>query len=144
MVGPVPPGGDKRAGYWEITAVDEPTSSPLSTASPTLDFNPKPGPPVSRNVNMGGWTASTVTGSTRDSRACAPLLRPDCYVAWATDTARPDQALRASLRDALVTWFGAPRPFRRNGHPQKCGMDPVADPSDGVESEAITHEGVEP
>ncbi len=93
---------------------------------------------------MGGWTASTVTGSTRDSHACALLLRPDCYVAWATDTARPDQALRASLRAALVTWFGAPRPFRRNGHPQKCGMDPVADPSDGLESEANTHEGVEP
>ena len=86
----------------------------------------------------------TVTGSTRDSHACALLLRPDCYVAWATDTARPDQALRESLRAALVTWFGAPRPYRRNGHPQKCGMDPVPDPSDGVESEANAHEGVEP
>ncbi|WP_217284822.1 FAD-dependent monooxygenase [Mycobacterium riyadhense] len=49
----------------------------------------------------------TVTGSTRDSDACALLLRPDCYVAWATDTARPDRALRESLRAALTTWFGA-------------------------------------
>ena len=57
---------------------------------------------------VDGWRdrVDTVTGSTRDSHACALLLRPDCYVAWATDTARPDQALRESLHAALVTWFG--------------------------------------
>ena len=72
---------------------------------------------------VDGWRdrVDTVTGSTRDSHACALLLRPDCYVAWATDTARPDQALRESLRAALVTWFGAPRPYRRNGHPRNVG-----------------------
>jgi hypothetical protein len=50
----------------------------------------------------------TVTGSSRDVHACALLSRPDCYVAWATDTARPDQALRESLRAALGTCFEAP------------------------------------
>jgi len=41
---------------------------------------------------VDGWRdrVDTVTGSTRDSHACALLLRPDCYVARATDTARPD------------------------------------------------------
>jgi 2-polyprenyl-6-methoxyphenol hydroxylase-like FAD-dependent oxidoreductase len=59
---------------------------------------------------VDGWRAriDTVTGSTRDTHACALLLRPDCYVAWATDTARPNHALRESLRGALVTWFGVP------------------------------------
>ena len=105
----------------------------------------RPGLPISRNVYTG-WRdrVDTVTGSTPDSHACALLLRPDCYIAWASDTARPDQALRASARAALVTWFAAPRPFRRNRHPQKCGRDPIADLSDGVEREANTHEGVQP
>jgi 2-polyprenyl-6-methoxyphenol hydroxylase-like FAD-dependent oxidoreductase len=61
-----------------------------------------------------GWRdrVDTVTASTPDSNACALLLRPDCYVAWATDTHRPDQALRESLRAALLTWFGAPSDHR--------------------------------
>jgi len=95
---------------------------------------------------VDGWQdrVDTVTGSTRDSDACALLLRPDCYVAWATDTARPDQALRESLRAALITWFGAPSDHRRAGgtESQKYGMDVVADVSDGMESEANSHEGV--
>ena len=57
---------------------------------------------------VDGWRdrVDTVTGSTRDSHACALLLRPDCYVAWATDTPRPDHHDRESLRTALTTWFG--------------------------------------
>jgi 2-polyprenyl-6-methoxyphenol hydroxylase-like FAD-dependent oxidoreductase len=64
---------------------------------------------------VDGWRdrVDTVTASTRDSQACALLLRPDCYVAWATDTARPDQTLLESLRAALTTWFGAPCDHRR-------------------------------
>jgi hypothetical protein len=96
---------------------------------------------------VDGWRdrVDTVTGSTPDFNACALLLRPDCYVAWATDTARPDQALRESLRAALTTWFGAPCDHRRAGgtESQTYGMDAVADVSDGVESEANPHEGVE-
>ena len=138
MAGPVPPDGDKHAGYWQITAVDEPTSFSFVDGFADLDCNPDPGLPVSRNFYTG-WRDRVDTGSTPESHACPLLLRPDCYVAWATDIARPDQALRASLRAALVSWFGAPRPFRRNGHPQKCGMD-----SRTVWSEANTHEGVEP
>lgn len=64
-----------------------------------------------------GWRdrVDIVTGSTRDSNACALLVRPDCYVAWATDTAQPGQALRESLRAALGTWFGAPCEHRGTG-----------------------------
>ena len=96
---------------------------------------------------VDGWRdrVDTVTGTARDSPACALLLRPDCYVAWATDTARPDPAIRESLRAALITWFGEPHDHRRAGgtESQKHGMDVVTDMSNGVESEAIPREGVE-
>jgi hypothetical protein len=38
--------------------------------------------------------------------AASLLIRPDGYVAWATDTFAPDDARR--LRAALARWFGAP------------------------------------
>jgi 2-polyprenyl-6-methoxyphenol hydroxylase-like FAD-dependent oxidoreductase len=64
---------------------------------------------------VDGWRdrVDTVTARARDSHSCALLLRPDCYVAWATDTARPDPAIRESLRAALITWFGEPCQRRR-------------------------------
>ena len=52
------------------------------------------------------WTdrVDTVTGTMSDGPA-AMLIRPDGYVAWATDTFEPDDAAR--LRAALTRWFGA-------------------------------------
>lgn len=50
----------------------------------------------------------TVTARARDASTTGLLLRPDCYVAWATDTPRPDKAERQSLHTALTTWFGTP------------------------------------
>jgi hypothetical protein len=35
------------------------------------------------------------------------LLRPDCYLAWESESAQPDSA---TLRAALVRWFGQPQP----------------------------------
>ena len=35
--------------------------------------------------------------------ATAMLVRPDCYVAWASSASQPDQD---SLRAALTEWFG--------------------------------------
>jgi 2-polyprenyl-6-methoxyphenol hydroxylase-like FAD-dependent oxidoreductase len=88
---------------------------------------------------VDGWRnrVDTVTASTRDVNACALLLRPDCYVAWATDTARPDQTVLESLRAALTTWFGARSDQRRAGgtDTQKYGMAAVADVSDGVDTQ---------
>jgi len=55
-----------------------------------------------------GWRdrVDTVTARTKDASTTGLLLRPDCYVAWATDAARPDHHDRESLRTALTTWFG--------------------------------------
>jgi hypothetical protein len=36
------------------------------------------------------------------------LLRPDCYVAWASSSAEPDDTERKALRQALERWFGTP------------------------------------
>jgi hypothetical protein len=44
-----------------------------------------------------------VTGHSDDTKATAMLLRPDCYIAWESETAHPDGA---ALRAALVRWFG--------------------------------------
>ncbi|GLY86502.1 FAD-dependent monooxygenase [Actinoallomurus iriomotensis] len=43
-------------------------------------------------------------------QALAPtalLLRPDCFVAWASSSPRPDAAELAALRAALQRWFGS-------------------------------------
>ncbi|WP_431896780.1 FAD-dependent monooxygenase [Nonomuraea sp. bgisy101] len=38
----------------------------------------------------------------------ALLLRPDCYIAWASASPRPGSDDREGLRSALSRWFGAP------------------------------------
>ncbi len=38
------------------------------------------------------------------TEACALLLRPDCYVAWASTSARPGPG---PLSAALTRWFGS-------------------------------------
>ncbi|HWM04711.1 MAG TPA: FAD-dependent monooxygenase, partial [Actinophytocola sp.] len=55
-----------------------------------------------------GWRdrVDVVTARTEAASTTGLLLRPDCYVAWATDKPRPDHHDRESLRTALTTWFG--------------------------------------
>jgi 2-polyprenyl-6-methoxyphenol hydroxylase-like FAD-dependent oxidoreductase len=55
-----------------------------------------------------GWRdrVETIVARTQHATPTALLLRPDCHIAWATDTPRPDDAERESLRTALATWFG--------------------------------------
>ncbi|GAA3844905.1 FAD-dependent monooxygenase [Sphaerisporangium flaviroseum] len=48
-------------------------------------------------------------GTGHTAPVTALLLRPDCYVAWATATLHPGDHDRAGLRAALSRWFGAPR-----------------------------------
>ena len=55
------PDGDKYAGYWEMTAVDEPTSFSFIDGFADLDFNPNPEMPVSTNV----YTFAEHHGGTR-------------------------------------------------------------------------------
>jgi uncharacterized protein YndB with AHSA1/START domain len=44
------PEGEKFAGYWQVTAVDEPRSFAFDDGFADEDFNPNPDLPVSRNV----------------------------------------------------------------------------------------------
>ncbi|TCC44912.1 FAD-dependent oxidoreductase [Kribbella capetownensis] len=62
----------------------------------------------SLSTAVDGWRdrIDTVIGHTKDTSTTGLLLRPDCYVAWATDTPHPDQHDREALRAALTAWFG--------------------------------------
>jgi FAD binding domain len=53
-----------------------------------------------------GWTdrVDVAIGESADVEACALLIRPDGYVAWAADTFEPDDEER--LRGSLQRWFG--------------------------------------
>ena len=55
------PEGDKFAGYWEITAVDEPNGFSFRDGFADLEFNPNPALPVSTN----DYTFSPHDGGTR-------------------------------------------------------------------------------
>jgi len=55
------PEGDKHAGYWRVTAVDEPTSFAFDDGFADLDFNPNPDLPMSHNV----YTFAPHEGGTR-------------------------------------------------------------------------------
>ncbi|TGD87057.1 SRPBCC domain-containing protein [Mycolicibacterium sp. CH28] len=55
------PQGDKHAGYWDITAVDEPTSFAFLDGFADADLNPNPDMPVSANT----YTFTEHNGGTR-------------------------------------------------------------------------------
>jgi uncharacterized protein YndB with AHSA1/START domain len=55
------PEGEKFAGYWQITAVDEPKTFSFDDVFADQDFNPNPALPVSRNV----YTFAELDGGTR-------------------------------------------------------------------------------
>ncbi len=55
------PEGEKYAGYWDVTAVDEPRSFTFDDGFADLDFTPNPTMPVSRNV----YTFAAHDGGTR-------------------------------------------------------------------------------
>jgi hypothetical protein len=55
---------------------------------------------------LRGWTdrVDAVSAKATDRPAAAILIRPDGYIAWATDTFGP--AEEAGLHAALQRWFG--------------------------------------
>jgi uncharacterized protein YndB with AHSA1/START domain len=55
------PEGDKHAGYWDITAVDEPRSFTFLDGFADADLNPNPDMPVSENT----YTFTEHNGGTR-------------------------------------------------------------------------------
>jgi 2-polyprenyl-6-methoxyphenol hydroxylase-like FAD-dependent oxidoreductase len=55
----------------------------------------------------GDWGRPATAGLPGSAVPCAALLlRPDGYVAWATDVPRPDAESRASLKVAVQRWLG--------------------------------------
>jgi hypothetical protein len=54
-----------------------------------------------------GWDERVASGTTDAMPAHAVLVRPDGYVAWATDEQTP-QALDIAVREALGSWCGTP------------------------------------
>lgn len=63
---------------------------------------------------MAQWRdrVDVVTARSGRSGPTALLLRPDCYVAWASESSQPTDAELDSLRSIAARWFGAPIPAR--------------------------------
>ncbi|ABM13841.1 MULTISPECIES: SRPBCC family protein [Mycolicibacterium] len=72
------PDGDKFAGYWQVTAVDEPNSFAFDDGFADLDFNPNPDLPVSKNVftftGRAGGTRSTFVSTYESAEALQKVL----------------------------------------------------------------------
>lgn len=72
------PDGDKFAGYWEITAVDEPRSFSFDDGFADEDFNPNPAMPVSKNVftfeERSGGTRATYVSTYESAEALQQVL----------------------------------------------------------------------
>ena len=72
------PQGDKHAGYWEVTAVDEPTGFSFLDGFADLDFTPNPDLPVSRNdytfAAHGSGTRATFVSTFASARDLQQVL----------------------------------------------------------------------
>jgi len=72
------PGGEKFAGYWEVSAVDEPRSFSFADGFADEDFNPNPELPVSKNVytftEHDGGTRATYTSTFESAEALQKVL----------------------------------------------------------------------
>lgn len=70
------------------------------------------GASLARTPDLRHDQVDIVTAAPRPGAPTALLLRPDCYVAWASASPRPDPAETGALRAALRRWFGAVEPAR--------------------------------
>lgn len=72
------PEGEKFAGYWQVTAVDEPTSFAFDDGFADQDFTPNPAMPVSKNVytfvERDGGTRATYVGTYESAEALQQVL----------------------------------------------------------------------
>ncbi|AGL20251.1 SRPBCC domain-containing protein [Actinoplanes sp. N902-109] len=72
------PEGEKFAGYWNVTAVDEPRSFAFDDGFADQDFNPNPAMPVSRNVytftEHDGGTRAVYAGTYESAEALQKVL----------------------------------------------------------------------
>jgi hypothetical protein len=98
-------------GRWAPDLVLEASSGPVRLAELTTTARPlllDLTEDASLTTAADGWRdrVDIITAHTKDASTTGLLLRPDGYVAWATDTPRRDHHDRESLRTALTTWFG--------------------------------------
>jgi uncharacterized protein YndB with AHSA1/START domain len=72
------PEGDKHAGYWQITTVDQPSGFTFDDGFADLDFNPLPKLPVSKNdytfTAHGGGTRATYVSRFASAEALKQVL----------------------------------------------------------------------
>ncbi|OBI96671.1 SRPBCC family protein [Mycobacterium asiaticum] len=72
------PEGEKYAGYWNITAVDEPRSFSFDDGFADEDFNPNPDLPVSTNIytfaEHDGGTRATFVSTFSSAEALQQVL----------------------------------------------------------------------
>lgn len=72
------PEGDKHAGYWEITTVDEPAGFTFADGFAHLDFTPNAELPVSQNeyrfAAQGGGTRATYVSTYATAEALQQVL----------------------------------------------------------------------
>lgn len=72
------PKGDKHAGYWLVTEVNEPRGFSFDDGFADLDFNPRPGLPVSKNAytftEQGGGTRATYVSRYESAEALKQVL----------------------------------------------------------------------
>ena len=72
------PDGDKYAGWWEITSVDEPNNFTFDDGFADEDFNPMPNMPVSHNIYtfqpQDGGTLATFASSYDTAEALQKVI----------------------------------------------------------------------
>jgi 2-polyprenyl-6-methoxyphenol hydroxylase-like FAD-dependent oxidoreductase len=125
-MGPTDTGASALTGRWAPDLLLHTETGPVRLAELTRDARP-----LLLDLTDGGVLAGvaepwrdrvdTVTAQTDDPSITALLLRPDCYVAWASTAPVPDDQQRAALRSALTRWFGQPAAGR-----EKAGDVPAA------------------
>lgn len=108
------PGAHGMVGRWAPDLVLDSGTGPVRLADLTRGARPlllDLTEDASLTGEQAGWTdrVDTVTASAVGAApARALLVRPDGYIAWATDSPRPGGTERDALRSALTTWFGLP------------------------------------
>ncbi|GII29229.1 FAD-dependent monooxygenase [Planotetraspora mira] len=122
---PADPAAASLTGRWAPDLLLHTETGTVRLAELTRDARP-----LLLDLTDGGTLADSVapwrdrvdvvTARCEDPNVTALLLRPDCYVAWASAAPGPDGRQREELRSALTRWFG---------HPAGAGDEAVGQPS---------------
>ncbi|MEV0838219.1 FAD-dependent monooxygenase [Actinocatenispora sera] len=111
---PAEPDAHPLAGRWAPDLVLRTETGPVRLAELTAAGRPllvdlTRGHDLAAELAAGTGRVEVVSAAPIDGAPTAMLLRPDCYLAWASDSADPDPAERAALRAAAGRWLAARR-----------------------------------